>query len=56
MEEPRESDVHPFEQFKATMLKLVTVSKKDLDAQLKLHAETTHKKRPGPKPKRLKKP
>ena len=32
MEEPRERDAHPFEQFKATMRKLVTVSKADLDA------------------------
>jgi hypothetical protein len=51
MEELRESDVHPFEQFKATMRKLVTVSKADLEAQLKRHAATTHKQRPGRKPK-----
>ena len=49
-----EADVHPFEQFKSTMRKLVTVSKADLDEQLKRHAETTHKQRPGRKPKRSK--
>jgi len=47
--EPKEP--HPFEQFKETMRKLVKVSKADLDVELKRHAETTHKKRPGPKPK-----
>jgi hypothetical protein len=52
MEETRESELHPFDQFKETMRKLVTVSKADLDAKLKHHAETTHKRRPGPKPKR----
>jgi hypothetical protein len=52
MEEIREAEAHPFEQFKATMRKLMTVSKSDLDAQLKRHSETTHKKRPGRKPKR----
>jgi hypothetical protein len=33
MDEPqvRESELHPFEQFKATMRKLVKVSKADLD-------------------------
>jgi len=36
------------------MRKLVKVSKTDLDAQLKRHAETTYKQRPGPKPKRRK--
>jgi hypothetical protein len=52
MEELSETlEVHPFEQFKETMRKLVTVSKSDLDAQLKRHAETTHRKRPGRKPK-----
>jgi hypothetical protein len=40
MEELRETDVHPFEQFKATMRKLMTVSKADLDAKLKEHNET----------------
>jgi hypothetical protein len=54
MEEPRETDVHPFEQFKETMRKLVTVSKADLDAQLIRHAQTTHKKRPGRKPEQPK--
>jgi hypothetical protein len=54
MEEIRKSEVHPFEQFKATMRKLVTVSKADLDEQLKRHTETTHKQRPGRKPKRRK--
>jgi hypothetical protein len=54
MEDIRETDVHPFDQFKETMRKLVTVSKSDLDEQLKHHAETTTKKRPGPKPKRSK--
>jgi hypothetical protein len=34
MEEPRETDVHPFEQFKAAMRKLGTVSKADLDGEL----------------------
>jgi len=55
MEEPRELEaVHPFQQFKATMRKLVKVSKADLDEQLKRHAETTHKQRPGRKPKNKK--
>jgi hypothetical protein len=55
MEELREPDVHPFDQFRETMRKLIKVSKADLDEQLKRHAETTHKQRPGPKPKRRKK-
>jgi hypothetical protein len=53
MEQP-ESQVeesHPFEQFKATMRKLATVSKADLDASLKSHRETKTKRNPGPKPK-----
>ncbi len=54
MEELRETDTHPFDQFKVAMRKLVTISKSDLDEQLKRHDETTHKKRPGPKPKRQK--
>lgn len=54
MEEPQREteELHPFERFKQTMRKLVKVSKADLDAQLKHHAETTHKNRPGPKPRR----
>jgi hypothetical protein len=46
--------IHPFKQFKDTMQKLVKISKSDLDEQLKHHAETTHKQRPGPKPRRKK--
>jgi len=51
MEEPRESEPHPFEQFKDTMRKLVTVSKKDLDAQLKRHNETKPERKAGRKRK-----
>lgn len=51
MKEPRESDVHPFEQFKATMQKLMTVSKADLDAKLKEHNETKPERRAGRKPR-----
>ena len=54
MEELRESDVHPFEQFKETMRKLVTVSKADLDAQLKEHNATKPERRAGRKPTRRK--
>jgi hypothetical protein len=52
MEELRETDVHPFEQFKATMRKLVTVSKADLDARLKAYNETKPERKAGRKPKR----
>jgi hypothetical protein len=54
MEEPRDSDIHPFEQFKATMRKLVTVSKADLDASLKKHNEIKPERRAGRKPTRRK--
>lgn len=42
---------HPFEQFKATMRKLVKVSKADLDAQLKKHNETKPERKAGRKAK-----
>jgi hypothetical protein len=53
MDEHRESEsaVHPFERFKETMRKLVTVSKADLDAQLKEHDRTKPERRAGRKPK-----
>ena len=51
MEEPRERDAHPFEQFKATMRKLVTVSKADLDAALKKDDETKPERKAGRKRK-----
>lgn len=54
MEEQRETESHPFEQFKATMRKLVTVSKADLDARLKEHNETKPERRAGRKPARRK--
>jgi len=54
MSELRESDPHPFEQFKATMRKLVTISKADLDAKLKEHNETKPEWRAGRKPARRK--
>ena len=54
MEELRESDIHPFERFKETMRKLVTVSKADLDAKLKEHNETKPERRAGRKPARRK--
>lgn len=53
MEEVRESEVHPFEQFKATMRKLVTVSKAELDEKLKTHNETKPKRLAGRKPSKL---
>jgi hypothetical protein len=43
---------HPFEQFKATMRKLVKVSKADLDAELRKHNETKPERRAGRKPKK----
>jgi hypothetical protein len=49
--ETNTAEIHPFEQFKATMRKLATVSKSDLDAQLKHHATTKTKQTPGPKPR-----
>jgi hypothetical protein len=49
MEEVRKSEVHPFEQFKATMRKLVKVSKAELDAKLKEHNETKPERRAGRK-------
>jgi hypothetical protein len=52
--EVRESEVHPFEQFKATMRKLVTVSKAELDAKLKEHNEQKPERRAGRKPARRK--
>ncbi len=54
MEEAVEPEVHPFEQFKATMRKLVTVSKADLDAALKEHQATKPERRAGRKPARRK--
>jgi hypothetical protein len=54
MEEVRNSDIHPFEQFKATMRKLVKVSKADLDAKLKEHNETKPERSAGRKPTRRK--
>jgi hypothetical protein len=53
MEQPEAQveELHPFEQFKATMRKLATVSKADLIATLKDHQETKTKRNPGPKPK-----
>lgn len=51
MEELRETNVHPFEQFKATMRKLVTVSKADLDAKLKEHQATKPERKAGRKRK-----
>lgn len=38
---------HPFEQFKATMRKLVKVSKADLDAKLKEHDATKPERKAG---------
>ena len=49
MEELRESDIHPFEQFKVATRKLVTVSKAELDAKLKEHNETKTERRAGRK-------
>jgi hypothetical protein len=51
MEEPRESDVHPFEHFKAVMRKLVTVKKADLDARLKELNASMPEREAGRKPK-----
>jgi hypothetical protein len=51
MEEPREPELHPFDQFKETMRKLVTVSKADLDAKLKEHQATKPERKAGRKPK-----
>jgi hypothetical protein len=51
MEELRESEVHPFEQFKATMRKLVTVTKQQLDEQLREHQRTKPERKAGRKPK-----
>jgi hypothetical protein len=44
-----EPETHPFEQFKATMSKLVKVSKADLDAKLKEHNETKPERKAGRK-------
>lgn len=44
-----ESEVHPFEQFKATMRKLVTVTKEQLNEQLKEHERTKPERRAGRK-------
>jgi hypothetical protein len=54
MEELRETEVHPSEQFKATMRKLVTVSNADLDARPREHNETKPERRAGRKPARRK--
>ncbi|MGH9619614.1 MAG: hypothetical protein ACRD45_07905 [Bryobacteraceae bacterium] len=53
MEQPHapETELHPFEQFKATMRKLVKVSKAQLDEELKRHNETKPQRRAGRKPK-----
>jgi hypothetical protein len=40
---------HPFEQFKATMRKLVTISKADLDEQLRKHNATKPERKAGRK-------
>jgi hypothetical protein len=50
----RADERHPFEQFKATMRKLVKVSKAQLDEQLREHNETKPERRAGRKPKRRK--
>ncbi len=47
---PAESESHPFEQFKATMKKLLAVPKSELDAKLKEHKETKPKRAAGRKP------
>lgn len=49
MEEPRETDVQRFEQFKATMRKLRTVSKADLEPRLKEHNDTKPESKAGRK-------
>src|SRR5437763_296801 len=51
MDEPqvRANEPHPFEQFKATMRKLVKVSKAQLDEQLKEHDRTKPERRAGQK-------
>ena len=53
MEQRREPKTqHPFEQFKATMRKLVTVSKTDLDEQLRKHNTEKPERKAGRKSKK----
>jgi len=55
MDEPLTGkEQHPFEQFKATMRKLVKVPKSELDAKLKEHNENKPERRAGRKPTRRK--
>jgi len=49
----REPEPHPFEQFKATMRKLVKVSKANLDEQLKKHNAAKPERKAGRKPRAL---
>jgi hypothetical protein len=50
----RHSEQHPFEQFKATMQKLVRVPKLELSERMKAHNEQKAKRRAGRKPTRRK--
>lgn len=47
----QEKELQPFEHFKATMRKLVKVSKADLDAALKEHQATKPERKAGRKRK-----
>jgi len=51
--QPKDSETHPFEQFKATMRKLVKVSKANLDEQLKKHNAAKPERKAGRKPRAL---
>jgi len=53
MEEPQRcnEEQHPFEQFKTTMRKLVTVTKEQLDEQLREHNRTKPERKAGRKRK-----
>jgi hypothetical protein len=46
-----DKEPHPFEHFKAVMRELATVSKAQLDAQLRKHNESKPKRRAGRKAK-----
>ena len=50
--EAREKQPHPFEQFKATMRKLVKVPKAELDEKLTAHNEQKPERHAGRKPAR----
>jgi hypothetical protein len=52
----KKTEPHPFEQFKETMRRLVTVTKEQLNEQLKEHDRTKPERRAGRKPKAHRRP